>query len=179
MSTEGSIDIISPRVAFLGDTRLLTIGQYSSLWISITISHFLIILLCNRSRWGPVTVGRLLKIIFYTWLSTKDHFSSWFLMKIITPRKMKQFLSYSLQSAYILFSKLYKLYFFLAISYAVSFQEDFALTLWEVIPKVLQVGLPCWPDRTRTKKAKKSINQISPNTTKVLLKQWDHLLWLV
>jgi len=47
---------------------------------------------------------------------------------------MKQFLSYSLQSAYILFSKLYKLYFFLAISYAVSFQEDFALTLWEVIP---------------------------------------------
>ena len=53
---------------------------------------------------------------------------------------MKQFLSYSLQSAYILFSKLYKLYFFLAISYAVSFQEDFALTLWKSYPRFYKLA---------------------------------------
>ena len=102
MSKYGSIDIISPRVAFLGDTRLLTIGNihlyyYLSLsMINITMNK------CNRSRWGSVTVGRLLKIFFYT--ATKNHFSKWFLMNIITLRKMKQFLPYSLQSADILFS---------------------------------------------------------------------------
>ena len=48
---------------------------------------------------GPSTEDLFLHLA-----ATKDHFSKWFLMNIITLRKMKQFLPYSLQSADILFS---------------------------------------------------------------------------